>query len=119
PTPQRKVAKGPGEARAIAEELGGKAVVTAQVPIGGRGKAGGVAVVADARQAEKEAARILSMEIRGYPVHEVLVEPAADIQAEFYLGITVDRARQAPVLIVSSAGGMDIEEVAETKAEKE
>src|SRR5690606_14916311 len=77
-----------------------------------------VAVVAEAGQAEKEAARILSMEIRGYPVHEVLVEPAADIQAEFYLGITVDRARQAPVLIVSSAGGMDIEEVAETQPEK-
>jgi len=118
PTPRGKVAKSPGEARAIAEELGGKAVVKAQVPIGGRGKAGGVAVVADAGQAEKEAARILSMEIRGYPVHEVLVEPAADIQAEFYLGITVDRARQAPVLIVSSAGGMDIEEVAETQPEK-
>lgn len=118
PIPRGKVAKSPGEARAIAEELGGKAVVKAQVPIGGRGKAGGVAVVADAGQAEKEAARILSMEIRGYPVHEVLVEPAADIQAEFYLGITVDRARQAPVLIVSSAGGMDIEEVAETQPEK-
>src|SRR5690606_18885325 len=62
---------------------------------------------------EKEAKRILAMEIRGYPVHEVLIEEAADIKAEYYLGITVDRAKQAPVLIISSAGGMDIEEVAE------
>lgn len=118
PVPRGRLAATPEEVRDIAAEIGGRVVVKAQVPIGGRGKAGGVAVVADAGQAEKEAARILSMEIRGYPVHEVLVEPAADIQAEFYLGITVDRARQAPVLIVSSAGGMDIEEVAETQPEK-
>ncbi len=79
---------------------------------------GGVAVVKSAAEAEKEAERILSMEIRGYPVDEVLIEKAADIKAEFYLGVTVDRARQAPVLIVSSAGGMDIEEVAETHPDK-
>ena len=118
PTPRGKVATTPEAARAIASELGGKVVVKAQVPIGGRGKAGGVAVVSDADQAEKEAARILSMKIRDYPVPAVLVEGAADIKAEFYLGITVDRAKQAPVLIISSAGGMDIEEVAETHPDK-
>ena len=113
PVPSGKVARTAAEARAVAEELGGAVVVKSQVPIGGRGKAGGIAVVKDAAEAEREARRILSMEIRGYPVKEVLVEQAADIKAEYYLGITVDRARQAPVLIVSSAGGMDIEEVAE------
>jgi len=118
PTPQGRVARSSAEARAIAESLEGRAVVKAQVPIGGRGKAGGIAVVRSADEAEREAARILSMEIRGYPVHEVLVEPAADIAQEFYLGVTVDRARQAPVLIISSAGGMDIEEVAEKHPEK-
>ena len=118
PTPQGKVAATAEKARAIAEELGDAVVVKAQVPIGGRGKAGGVAVVRSAAEAEKEAERILSMEIRGYPVEEVLIEKAADIKAEFYLGVTVDRARQAPVLIVSSAGGMDIEEVAATHPDK-
>lgn len=118
PTPQGRVAKTPDEAHQIAVELGGNVVVKAQVPIGGRGKAGGVAVVKSADEARAEAQRILSMDIRGYPVEEVLIEGAADIKAEFYLGVTVDRARQAPVLIVSSAGGMDIEEVAETHPDK-
>ncbi|HLS89943.1 MAG TPA: ATP-grasp domain-containing protein, partial [Limnochordia bacterium] len=77
PTPQGKVAATAEKARAIAEELGGAVVVKAQVPIGGRGKAGGVAVVRSAAEAEKEAERILSMEIRGYPVEEVLIEKAA------------------------------------------
>ncbi len=113
PVPNGKVARSVEEARSAAESLGGAVVVKSQVPIGGRGKAGGIAVVKDADEAEREATRILSMEIRGYPVHEVLIEEAAEIKAEYYLGITVDRAKQAPVLIVSSAGGMDIEEVAE------
>ena len=99
PTPKGRVAKTPDEARAIADELGGAVVVKAQVPIGGRGKAGGVAVVKNADEApNKRPQRILSMDIRGYPVEEVLIEGAADIKAEFYLGVTVDRARQAPVL---------------------
>lgn len=118
PVPTGSVVSAPAQARAAAEQLGGAVVVKAQVPIGGRGKAGGIAVVKDAAQAEQEAARILSTEIRGYPVRELLIEQAADIQAEYYLGITVDRAKQAPVLIVSSAGGMDIEEVAEKHPDK-
>lgn len=113
PIPNGRVARSTDEARTVAESLGGAVVVKSQVPIGGRGKAGGIAVVKSVAEAEQEAKRILSMEIRGYPVHEVLIEEAADIKAEYYLGITVDRAKQAPVLIVSSAGGMDIEEVAE------
>ncbi len=118
PTLKGIVARTPEQARRAAEELGGAAVVKAQVPIGGRGKAGGVAVVKSAADAEREAARILSMEIRGYPVKELLIEQAADIKAEFYLGVTVDRAKQAPVLILSPAGGMDIEEVAETRPDQ-
>ncbi len=118
PTPKGRVARSATEAREIAESLGGRVVVKAQVPIGGRGKAGGIAVVKSADEAQKEAERILSIDIRGYPVEEVLVEPAAEIEQEFYLGVTVDRDRQAPVLIISSAGGMDIEEVAEKHPEK-
>lgn len=118
PVPNGAVARTPEEARQIAEEMGGAVVVKSQVPIGGRGKAGGIAVVKDAATAETEARRILSMDIHGYPVEEVLIEEAADIKAEYYLGITIDRARQVPVLIVSSEGGMDIEEVAEKHPDK-
>lgn len=118
PTPKGVVARTPEEVRSAAQELGGAVVVKAQVPIGGRGKAGGVAVVKDADEAEREGKRILSIDISGYPVEEVLVEQAADIASEYYLSVTVDRARQVPVLIVSSAGGMDIEEVAETHPDK-
>lgn len=117
-TPKGAVAASAEEAERIAAQLGGAVVVKAQVPIGGRGKAGGIAVVKDAAEAKREAERILALKIRDYPVHELLIEEAADIKAEYYVSFTLDRSAQMPVLILSAAGGMDIEEIAETQPEK-
>lgn len=118
PVPRGEVAQNPEEVKEAAERLGGKVVVKAQVPIGGRGKAGGIAVVDGADEAYNEAERIFSLHIQDYPVEQVLVEEAADIKSEFYLSVTVDRDEQKPVIILSAAGGMDIEEVAETDPDK-
>jgi succinyl-CoA synthetase beta subunit len=118
PVPPGEVATTPAEARAIAERLGGKVVVKAQVHAGGRGKAGGVKLAKTAAEAEAHAKAILGMTIKGLTVHKVLVAPAADIASESYVGIIVDRASQRPVLMVSPAGGIDIEEVAAKTPEK-
>lgn len=118
PTLKGQVAETVDAVRTAAESLGGRVVVKAQVPIGGRGKAGGIAVVSGPDEAVKEGERILNMSIHGFPVHRVLVEQAADIEAEYYLGVTVDRASQAIVIILSAAGGVDIEEIAATQPEK-
>ena len=115
--PQGRLARTPAEAGAAARELGTLAV-KAQVPIGGRGKAGGIAVVRSAEEAEREAARILAMDIRGYPVRSVWCEAGLDIAAELYLGITLDRDRRRLVVIFSAAGGMEIEQVAEEAPER-
>ena len=90
----------------------------AQVPIGGRGKAGGIAVVDTPEEAQREAARILAMDIRGYPVRSVWCETGLSIDAELYLGITLDRDRRRLVIIFSAAGGMEIEQVAEETPER-
>ena len=115
--PQGRLARTPDEAAAAAAELGTIAI-KAQVPIGGRGKAGGIAVVATPEEARREAQRILSMDIRGYPVHSVWCETGLDIEAELYLGITLDRDRRRLVVIFSAAGGMDIEQVAAETPER-
>jgi len=118
PVPPGEVASTPAEARAIAERLGGKVVVKAQVHAGGRGKAGGVKLAKTAAEAEANAKAILGMTIKGLTVHKVLIAPAAEIASESYVGIIVDRASQRPVLMVSPAGGIDIEEVAAKTPEK-
>jgi succinyl-CoA synthetase beta subunit len=118
PVPPGEVATTPAEARAIAERLGGKVVVKAQVHAGGRGKAGGVKLAKTAAEAEAHAKAILGMTIKGLTVQKVLVAPAAEIATESYVGIIVDRASQRPVLMVSPAGGIDIEEVAAKTPEK-
>lgn len=118
PVPEGKVASTPEEARAIAEELGGRVVVKAQVPIGGRGKAGGIQLADGPEEAFEQATRIIGMDIYGFKVERVLVEQAADIAQEFYLSITMDRDEQANVVIMSLEGGIDIEEVAEKTPEK-
>jgi succinyl-CoA synthetase beta subunit len=118
PVPPGDVASTPAEARAIAERLRGKVVVKAQVHAGGRGKAGGVKLAKTAAEAEAHARAILGMTIKGLTVHKVLVAPAAEIASESYVGIIVDRAAQRPVLMVSPAGGIDIEEVAAKTPEK-
>jgi len=118
PVPPGEVAATPAEARAIAERLGGRVVVKAQVHAGGRGKAGGVKLANTAAEAEAYAKAILGMTIKGLTVHKVLVAPAADIASESYVGIIVDRGSQRPVLMVSPAGGIDIEDVAANTPEK-
>lgn len=115
--PEGRLARTPAEAAAAARALG-RVAIKAQVPIGGRGKAGGIAVVDTPEQAEDEAARILAMDIRGYPVRSVWCETALAIGSEFYLGITLDRDRRRLAVIFSAAGGMEIEQVAEDAPEK-
>jgi succinyl-CoA synthetase beta subunit len=118
PIPKGRVAATASEARHIADELGGRVVIKSQVLVGGRGKAGGIKVAKDSAEAEQFATQILSMEIKGLPVRKVLVDEAAAIEQEIYLGITNDRAAKKPVIMASSAGGVEIEEVAKTNPEK-
>jgi succinyl-CoA synthetase beta subunit len=118
PIPPSQVAATPAEARAAAEAIGGRVVVKSQVLVGGRGKAGGVRLAQDPTEAETTAADILGMQIKGLPVRKVLVEQASNIASEIYLGVTIDRTAQKPVIIASMAGGVDIEEIAATAPEK-
>jgi succinyl-CoA synthetase beta subunit len=108
------VATTPEEARAGAQELGGRVVVKAQVKAGGRGKAGGVKLAADPDEAAARAADILGMQIKGLTVNRVLLAPTADIAEEYYFSFLVDRANRAYLCIASVEGGVEIEEVART-----
>jgi succinyl-CoA synthetase beta subunit len=112
PVPGGGVAATPEEAERIAAELGRPVVVKAQVHAGGRGKAGGVKLAANAAEARAHATRILGMQIKGLTVAQVLVAPAEDIASEAYVGLIVDRASKSAVFMVSREGGIDIEEVA-------
>lgn len=118
PIPKGRVAATANEAKQIADELGGRIVIKSQVLVGGRGKAGGIRLARNSDEAEDIAAQILAMEIKGLPVRKVLVDQAADIETELYLGITNDRTSRKPVMMASSAGGVDIEEVARETPEK-
>jgi succinyl-CoA synthetase beta subunit len=101
------------QAVSAADEIGYPCVVKAQVQIGGRGKAGGIKVAKDRPEAEQHARAILGMDIRGFTVHEVWVEEASDIAEEYYAAIIFDRSAKKPLIMLSTQGGMDIEEVAE------
>ena len=118
PIPDADVARTADEAARIAQSIGGPVVVKAQVHAGGRGKAGGVKLAKDVAEARERAQQIIGMTIKGLRVNQVLVAPAAEIASESYVGIIVDRSSQCPVLMVSPAGGVDIEEVAATTPEK-
>ncbi|MBI2300751.1 MAG: acetate--CoA ligase family protein, partial [Armatimonadetes bacterium] len=118
PIPAGRVAATPDEVVAAADELGYPCVVKAQVHVGGRGKAGGVKLCRSRDDARAAGETILGMDIKGLTVMQVLVEQGLGIRAEYYLGITLDRANQRNVLILSSAGGVDIEEVAASTPEK-
>ena len=118
PIPKGRVAATADEAKQIAEELGSRVVVKAQVLVGGRGKAGGILLAKNPNKAGELATKILAMNIKGLPVRKVLVDEAANIESEIYLGITNDRAARKPVMMASSAGGIDIEEVARETPEK-
>ena len=119
PTPRGEVTDDPAEARRIAEDLGGKAVVKAQIHAGGRGQGGGVKLAQSPDEAEQLAGEILGMTLvthqtgpEGQPVRKVLIEEALDIAQELYLGVTLDRESGQPVIMASASGGMSIEEVA-------
>lgn len=118
PIPPGRVAATADEAKQIAEELGGRVVIKAQVLVGGRGKAGGILLAKRPEEAEEFATQILAMRIKDLPVRKVLIDKAANIEEEIYLGITNDRAARKPVMMASSAGGVDIEEVARDTPEK-
>jgi succinyl-CoA synthetase beta subunit len=114
PIPRGRVAMTAAEAKSIAEELRGRVVVKSQVLVGGRGKAGGIRLASTPEEALEVATAVLGMQIKGLPVRKVLVDEAAEIQAEIYLGVTNDRAARCAVMIASAEGGVEIEEVART-----
>ena len=125
PVPNGAVARTPEEAEAIAKDLGGAVVVKAQIHAGGRGKGGGIKLAADPAEAGEVASEIIGMQLvtpqtgsEGQKVKSVWVENATDIDRELYLGIVLDRAQSRLVVMASSEGGMDIEEVAATTPEK-
>lgn len=118
PIPNGKVAISPQEAYDAAKDLGGRVVVKSQVLVGGRGKAGGVKLANNPDEAKARAAEILGMDIKGLTVRKVLVDEASSIAKEIYVGITNDRANRKPVMMVSSEGGVEIEEVARVSPEK-
>ena len=117
PIPGGKVAHTPEEAGKVAGDIGKKVAVKAQVHIGGRGKAGGIKLAENADEAIAKAKEIIGMDIKGLTVHKVLVEECIDIATELYLGITLDRSACKHVIMFSTEGGVDIEEVAATKPE--
>jgi succinyl-CoA synthetase beta subunit len=112
-----RLALSPQEARAAAQELGGQVVVKAQVLTGGRGKAGGVKLADDAADAEAKARDIIGLEINGHVVRKLWIEQASDIAKEYYLSITFDRGAKRPLYMLTTEGGIEIEQVAEEKPE--
>ncbi len=118
PVPAGEVATTPEQAKSIAEKVGKPVMVKAQVHVGGRGKAGGVKYCATPDEAYQKASQILGMDIKGLTVKKVLVTEAVEIESECYVGIILDRAQKKPAMMVSPAGGIDIEEVARKTPEK-
>jgi succinyl-CoA synthetase beta subunit len=117
PVPRGKAASTVDEAVAAAVEIGFPCAVKAQVQIGGRGKLGGIKIAADEREAREHAGAILGMDIKGLTVHEVWIEGASSIASEYYASIVFDRSAKAPLVMLSTRGGMDIEQVAEETPE--
>jgi succinyl-CoA synthetase beta subunit len=113
PVPDGRPALTVEEAVAAADEIGYPCVVKAQVQIGGRGKAGGIKVARDGHEAQQHSEAILGMDIRGLTVHELWIEAASEIASEYYASVIFDRSAKAPLVMLSTKGGMDIEAVAE------
>jgi succinyl-CoA synthetase beta subunit len=118
PVPDGRIATTPEEAEVAARAIGAPVAVKAQVHVGGRGKAGGIKIARTPAEAGEAAKAILGMDIKGLRVEKIYVERAADVARELYLGITLDRDRRRPVVMLSTVGGMDIEEVAASDPEK-
>ncbi|OYR40936.1 succinate--CoA ligase subunit beta [Halorubrum sp. Ib24] len=113
PVPDSRLATTVDEALDAVDEIGYPAAIKAQVHVGGRGKAGGIKIATDRDEAEAYAEEILGMDLKGYTVDSVLVEAGVDFVDELYVGVTMDRGEGKPVLMVSTEGGVNIEEVAE------
>jgi succinyl-CoA synthetase beta subunit len=113
PVPTGRPATTIEEAVAAADDIGYPCVVKAQVQIGGRGKLGGIKIARDGHEAREHAQAILGMDIRGLTVHEVWIEGASEIASEYYASVVFDRSAKAPLVMLSTRGGMDIEEVAD------
>src|SRR3989440_3432102 len=117
PVSEGRLATAPAEARAAAQALGGPMVVKAQVLTGGRGKAGGVKLAADPEETEARAREILGLDIRGHVVRKVWIERASEIAKEYYLSVTFDRGEKKPLLMLTTQGGVEIEQVADESPE--
>jgi succinyl-CoA synthetase beta subunit len=118
PIPKGELAAHPSKVREIADRAAHRVVIKAQVLVGGRGKAGGVKVATTPEEAERHATNILNMQIKGLPVRHVLVDEVINAKGEVYLGVVVDRTKGMPACMASSAGGVEIEEVARVTPEK-
>jgi succinyl-CoA synthetase beta subunit len=118
PTSEGRLASTPAEAQAAAEKLGGQVVVKAQVLTGGRGKAGGVKLAEGPDDAEQKANEILGLDINGHIVRRLWIERASEIAKEYYLSITFDRGEKKPLFMLTTEGGIEIEQVAEETPEK-
>jgi succinyl-CoA synthetase beta subunit len=112
PVSEGRLATTPEEARAAAAEIGGRVVVKAQVLTGGRGKAGGVKLADDPPDAEQKAKDILGLDIRGHVVKKLWIESASEIAKEYYLSVTFDRGEKKSLFMLTTEGGVEIEEVA-------
>jgi succinyl-CoA synthetase beta subunit len=117
PTGLGEVATTPDEAKSIAARIGGVTVVKAQVKTGGRGKAGGVKIARTPDETREQAEQILGMDIKGHTVHRVLVDPGAQIEAEYYVSFLLDRANRTFLAMASYEGGMEIEQLAVERPE--
>ena len=112
PVSEGRLATSPEEARAAAEEIGGQVVVKAQVLTGGRGKAGGIKLADDPQDAERKAEEILGLDITGHVVRKLWIESASEIAKEYYLSVTFDRGAKEALFMLTTEGGVEIEEVA-------
>ena len=113
PVPEGEPASKADQAVAAAERIGYPCAIKAQVKIGGRGKAGGIKIAKDRAEAQDAVNAILGMDIKGFTVHELWIEGASEIEAEYYAAVIFDRSAKKPLVMLSTKGGMDIEEVAD------
>jgi succinyl-CoA synthetase beta subunit len=118
PTSEGRLAETPAEARTSAKELGGQVVVKAQVLTGGRGKAGGVKLVEDPEDAGRKAEEIIGLDINGHVVRKLWIERASEIAKEYYLSVTFDRGEKKVLFMLTTEGGIEIEQVAAETPEK-
>jgi len=118
PIPEGKIANSPDEVHSIVSNMDGSVAIKSQVLTGGRGKAGGIKIVSGANEARTAADELFKLKIKGFPVEKVLIEPALNIKQEYYIGVTIDRAKYTLVVIASGEGGVDIEETAAKSPEK-